>query len=299
MTGTLLAASTRIRGVANELAAKLATGDRPATALLESYLSAQRETPVTLRLHVTGPDPHPGVRQLTDEEKSRLGAPGLAQCYHRTGVLLYDLAEIAAVTTLVWLPARLRVEACLDLASGVPAWKALPGMQRTDLPALALTERERELDPADGLCAGLPIAVTSSAVLIVDGWRVAIATERITRAFTELLAGEGHANLQSLAGVDRPLHATRYAWNPARRSSAALRPADQRTSAPSRRQRTTGPRRAGAPRDAVRGRRLAPGDGEGAVAGPEGAAGGSTRVVDRRGDVGGELSRGPGRIREA
>ena len=168
---------------------------QPATAppprSSKSYLSAQRGTPCTLRLHVTGPDPHPGVRQLTDEEKYRLGAPGLERCYYRTGLLLYDLAEIAAVTTLVWLPARLRVEACLDLASGaVPAGKALPGMRRTDLRALALSERERELDPADGLCGGLDIAVTSSAVLIVDGWPVAIATERITRAFTELLAGE-------------------------------------------------------------------------------------------------------------
>ena len=95
------------------------------------------------------------------------------------------------MTTLVWLPARLRVEACIDLARGaVPAGKALPGMRRGDLRALALTERERERDPADGLCGGLDIAVTSSAVLIVDGWPVAIATERITRAFAELLAGE-------------------------------------------------------------------------------------------------------------
>ena len=171
------------------LAAELARG-RPATALLEDHLSAQRDTPVALRLHVTGPDPHPGVRKLKDKEKARLGAPGLAQCYWRTGLLLYDLAEIAAVTTLVWLPARLRVEACLDLASGtVPAGKALPGMRRTDLRAMALTERERELDPADGLCGDLDIAVTSSAVLIVDGWPAAIATERIPRDFIDLLAG--------------------------------------------------------------------------------------------------------------
>ena len=141
----------------------------------------------------TSPDPTPipASRQLTDEEEYRLAAPGIAQCYHRDGLLLYDLVEIAAVTSLTWLPARLRVEACQDLKSGaIPAGKALPGMRRTDLRALALTERERERNPAEGLFRGLDIAVTSSAVLMVDNWRVAIATERITRAFTELLAGE-------------------------------------------------------------------------------------------------------------
>ena len=190
MTTTLLT-GTRELGAANTIAAELARG-RPATTLLEELLSAQRETPVTLRLHVTGPDPHPGVRRLNDAEKYRLGAPGLAECRWRTGLLLYDVPpRIAAVTTLVWLPARLRVEACQDLASGtVPAGRALPGMRRTDCRALALTERERELDPADGLCGDIPVAVTSSAVLIVDGWAAAIATERITRAFAELLAGE-------------------------------------------------------------------------------------------------------------
>jgi hypothetical protein len=62
-------------------------------------------------------------------------------------------------------------------------------MQRTDRRAMALSERERERDPADGLCGGIDIAVTSSAVLVVDGWAAAIATERVTREFTELLAG--------------------------------------------------------------------------------------------------------------
>jgi hypothetical protein len=35
---------------------------------------------------------------------------------------------------------------------------------------------------------GLDIAVTSSAVLVVGYWPAAIATERITRSFTQLLA---------------------------------------------------------------------------------------------------------------
>lgn len=172
------------------LAAELEASDRPATVILEDHLSAQRGTPVALRLHVTGPDARPGVRQLKDKEKERLGAPGLGQCYHRDGLLLYDLAEIAAVTSLVWIPARLRVEACLDLASGtVPAGKVLPGMRRADRRAMALSEHERERDSADGLSGDLDIAVTSSAVLIVDGWPVAIATERIPREFIDLLAG--------------------------------------------------------------------------------------------------------------
>jgi hypothetical protein len=172
------------------LAAELKTSRLPATGILEDHLRAQRGAACPLRLHVTGPDPHPGVRQLKDKEKARVGAPGLAQCYWRTGLMLYDLAEIAVVTTLVWLPARLRVEACIDLAEKIPAGKALPGMQRTDRRAMALTEREHELDPADGLCGDLDIAVTASAVLIVDGWAAAIATEHITRSFTELLAGD-------------------------------------------------------------------------------------------------------------
>jgi hypothetical protein len=190
MTGTLLSAGTHALGVAKMLAAELEDSDRPATVILEHHLSARRGTPCPLRLHVTGPSPHPGVRQLAGTEKYRLGAPGLAQCYYRSGLLLYDLAEIAAVTTLTWLPARLRVEACLDLASGAaPAGKALPGMRRTDRRAMALSEHMRELEPADGLCGDLDIAVTSSAVLIVDGWPAAIATERIPRDFIDLLAG--------------------------------------------------------------------------------------------------------------
>jgi hypothetical protein len=194
MNGSLLTASTRIRGVATKLAAELETSERPATKILEDHLSAHRGKPCTLRLHVTGPDPHPGVRPLKDREKSRLDAPGIAQCKYRTGLMFYDLAEIAAVTTLVWLPARLRVEACLDLASGtVPAGKALPGMRRTDRTAIALSERMHEFDLDDEDLppgtADLDIAVKASAVLIVDGWAAAIATERITRSFTELLAG--------------------------------------------------------------------------------------------------------------
>lgn len=193
MDGTLLTAGAHTRRVAKMLADELGDNPIPATTLLERHLSAQRETPVTLRLRVTGPDPHPGVRKPTDEEKGRLRAPGLAQCEWRTGLLLYDFAEIAAVTTLMWLPARLGIDARRDLASGdVPAGKALPGMQRFDLRAMALSEQMSELHPADGLPAGLDldIAVTSSAVLIVHGWRVAIATERIPRDFISLLAGQ-------------------------------------------------------------------------------------------------------------
>ena len=188
---TLLTEGTRILGVAKMLAAELGRqrpprhphpGGAPRQA-------ARHRLPAAAARHRPRPDARPGVRPLKDAEKSRLGAPGNGQCYHRDGLLLYDLAEIAAVTSLVWLPAMLRVEACLDLASGaVPAGKALPGMRRTDRRALALSDHERERCPADGLSGGLDIAVTASAVLIVDGWPAAIATERIPREFIDLLA---------------------------------------------------------------------------------------------------------------
>lgn len=166
------------------LAAELEHSPRPATAILETRLRERLGQHCTLRLHVTGPCPHPGTRPLTDAEKYRLGAPGLARCCWRTGLLLYDLAEIAAATTLLWLPARLTADACIALAHATaPAGKALTGMRRADRRALALTEREP--DPGDD---GLDIAVKSSAVLIVGDWPAAIATERITRAFAELLA---------------------------------------------------------------------------------------------------------------
>ena len=177
------------------LADELGDSPIPATTLLERHLSAGRDTPVTLRLKVTGPDPHPGVRPLEDGEKDRLGAPGIAQCFWRTGLLLIgDSDEIAAVTTLMWLPARLTLDACLDLASGtVPAGQCLPGMRRADPLALALSERESERHPAEGLPGDLDldIAVTASAVLIVGGWRAAIATERIPREVIDLLARQG------------------------------------------------------------------------------------------------------------
>ena len=135
------------------LADELGDSARPATTLLERHLSAQRETPVTLRLHVTGPDPHPGVRQLTDEEKGRLGAPGLAQCYWRTGVLFYDLA-------------RDRRSHDPDVAPGAAAasrrawtWPAAPSRPGRHCPACSAptcgpwrsANERRELHPADGL----------------------------------------------------------------------------------------------------------------------------------------------------
>ena len=184
MADTLLTASARTLGVARLLAAELETSEGPATVILEDRLRKRLGDHYRLRLHVTGPDPHPGTRLLTDEEQYRLGAPG-GRCCWRTGLLLYDLAEIAAAVTLLWLPARLTVDACVALAhAAAPAGKALPGMQREDRRALALTGHERERDSPDAL----DIAVTSSAVLVVDTWPAAIATERITRSFAELLA---------------------------------------------------------------------------------------------------------------
>lgn len=183
MTDSLLTASTRTRDVAKQLAADLETRSEPATVLLENRLRKRLGDSCRLRLHVTGPDPHPGVRQCTDAEQYRLNAPG-ARCCWREGLLLYNRAEIAAAVTLLWLPARLTSEASIALAhAATPAGKVLGEMRRDDRRALALTGREHERDDD-----GLDIAVTSSAVLVVGYWPTAIATERITRSFTELLA---------------------------------------------------------------------------------------------------------------
>lgn len=185
MTGTLPTAGTRSLDVVKMLAAELEASPGPATAALEDRLRKRRGDHCRLRLHVTGPDPHPGSRLLTDEEKYRLGTSGLTRCCWRTGLLLYDMAEIAAVVTLMWLPARLTVDACIALASAAtPAGKVLTPVRRTDRRALALSAREH--NPGDDL----DIAVTSSAVLVVGDWPAAIAAERITRSFADLLAGE-------------------------------------------------------------------------------------------------------------
>lgn len=186
MTDTLLTASKHTLGVARTLAAELAENPGPATALLEKHLRERLGSDCALRLHVTGPDPHPGTRKLTDEEKVRLGAPGIARCCYRTGMLLYVLngrPEVAAVTTLTWLPARLTSEACIDLAHRMAAGDALMPVERSDRRALALTEREQTGDD------DLDIAVKASAVLVTGNWKAAIATENIPRSFTELLAG--------------------------------------------------------------------------------------------------------------
>lgn len=59
---TTLTASTRTIGVAKMLAAELEASPGPATLILENHLSRHYGTRYTLRLHVTGPHPHPGVR---------------------------------------------------------------------------------------------------------------------------------------------------------------------------------------------------------------------------------------------
>ena len=149
------------------LAAELEHGTSTATSLLEKI--AGRD----LRLHVTGN----GTRRLFPGEWSRLGTSSRAQGRYRTGYLLDGLVP-AAVISLVWLPARLTVDACVALANAqIPAGKALPAMERTDRRELVLAEQDHQEKD------GLDIAVKASAVLLVDGWRAAIATEWVPRAY--------------------------------------------------------------------------------------------------------------------
>ena len=176
MPGTLLTEGTRTLGTAKMLAAELETSPVSATRLL------QKHTGKALRTDITDC----GSALLTDEQQHRLGAPGRVHGCFRTGYLRYDVHGIAAAITFTWLPGRLTVEACQDLAkTNRPAGLILSkyGVQRIDRRALVITEH----DPVDG-DGELDIAVKSSAVLVVGGLKAAIATERITRDFTSLIA---------------------------------------------------------------------------------------------------------------
>ena len=167
------------RDVATVLAAWLNATPKPLTSLLEDLTQA----PVRLQVLAHG------ERPLTSREQFRLGAEGLAACRWRYG-LLWAGEEVAASTSLLWLPARLPVGACLALDAGdEPAGRILApyGMRRTDRRAMATTGIEE--------VTGQDAAVMASAVLTVDRVPVGIAEECITRAFAEALTGgvTGHA----------------------------------------------------------------------------------------------------------
>ena len=105
----------------------------------------------------------------------RLNAGPITAGHHRTGLLRTASGMVAAETSLVILPRQIPPHARAALAgTDVPDFKILAplGVQRLDRRALY---RHGCLDAADG-----DVAVQSSAVLALDGAKVAIATERIT-----------------------------------------------------------------------------------------------------------------------
>jgi chorismate-pyruvate lyase len=161
------------RDVATVLAAWMAATPKPLTSMLEDLTKA----PVQVRVLASG------ERPLTGREQFRLGAEGLITCSWRNALLLAD-GQVAASTSLLWLPARLPAEACRALDAGdVPAGKILRplGMRRTDRRAMATTGIEE--------VTGQDAAVMSSAVLTIGKVGVGIAEETITKIFAEALCG--------------------------------------------------------------------------------------------------------------
>jgi hypothetical protein len=164
---------TSTDGVANLLATILAVSVTPATLLLEELACTQ------IRIEVLGR----ADRELTAAEHYRLDAGPITAGQHRTGLLRTASGLVAAETSLVILPQRIPLHARAALAgTSIPVGKILAplGVQRVDRRALC---RHGCLDTAGG-----DVAVESSAVLALDGVKVAIATERITGKFCRLIA---------------------------------------------------------------------------------------------------------------
>jgi chorismate-pyruvate lyase len=159
--------------VAVVLAAWMNASPKPLTALLEDMTQG----PVQLQVLASG------ERPLTSREQHRLDAEGEMACHWRHGLLIAD-GQVAASTSLLWLPARLTAAACQELDAGDrPAGAILGplGMRRTDRHAGA----SRLIEEVTGQDA----AVMSSAVLTIGKTGVGIAEETITRVFAEALAG--------------------------------------------------------------------------------------------------------------
>jgi hypothetical protein len=160
-------------GVAHLLATLLTVSTTPATLLLEELARTQ------IRIEVLGR----ADRELTAAEHHRLDAGPITAGHHRTGLLRTASGIVVAETSLVILPARIPPHVRAALAgTRIPVGKILAplGVQRLDRRALC---RHGYLDTAGG-----DIAVDSSAVLTLDGEKVAIATERITGEFCRLIA---------------------------------------------------------------------------------------------------------------
>jgi hypothetical protein len=164
---------TSTGGVASVLATLLAASTTPAALLLEELAHTQ------IRIEVLGR----ADRELTAAERYRLDAGLITAGDHRTGLLRTGSGMVAAETSLVILPQRLPPHARTVLGGpNIPVGKILAslGVQRLDRRALC---RHGCLDTAGG-----DVAVESSAVLALDGDKVAIATERITGEFCRLIA---------------------------------------------------------------------------------------------------------------
>jgi chorismate-pyruvate lyase len=162
------------RDVATVLAAWMNATPQPLTALLEDLTRTQ----VSIQVLASG------ERPLTLREQHRLDASDLTPCRWRHGLLIAD-GQVAASTSLLWLPDRLPAEACRELdAGGRPAGAILRplGMKRTDRRAMATAGMLEEVTGQDA-------AVQSTAVLTVDRVPIGIAEETITRRFAEALAG--------------------------------------------------------------------------------------------------------------
>ena len=173
MSGLLELEGIHAQDIGTVLASVLAASCRPATEILQ-HLSG-----TTLHLKVLAS----GERPPTDREQYRLQAGSLRLCHCRHGLLVTQDGLTAASCSLVWLPARLPHDTCRELDEGTkPAGAILAplGMRREDRRAMA-TGFDDEI-------TGEPRATASSAVLVVDGQRVAIAEEFVTMAFTETLA---------------------------------------------------------------------------------------------------------------
>ena len=161
------------RDVGTVLAAWMNASPKPLTSLLEDIA----RTPIRIQVLASG------KRPLTERERFRLGAEGLIGCQWRHGLLIAD-GEVAASTSLLWLPARLPVEACVALDAGdKPAGAILGplGMRRRDRRAMATSMIEE--------VTGQDAAVMSSAVLTIGKVPVGIAEETITRHFAAALTG--------------------------------------------------------------------------------------------------------------
>jgi hypothetical protein len=164
---------TTTGGVASVLATLLTVSTTPAALLLEELACTQ------IRIEVLGR----ADRELTAAEHYRLQAGPITAGHHRTGLLRTASGQVAAETSLVIVPQRIPSHARAALANtNTPAGKILAplGAQRLDRRALC---RHGCPDTADG-----DVAVQSSAVLALDGVKIAIATERVTGQFCQLIA---------------------------------------------------------------------------------------------------------------